>query len=588
MMEKAREVTKSTYRYFQENPENPKWVEQFPSVFERRKEVGDIYEDVFEKPLYEATKVPIVIDIERKRIPLDKAIKITDEIEELVKRGFIKCSDLEVVFEEERHLIRKDYPTGGRDVEELKVDALNCEGIIKKMIEQGKGIDFLILFYPLYKKAMEKRYSHYKRNLQEEHIKSALEDLFVIDRKGNVKKQDDVRLEPELEAFDELKKKGFDIGEILSDYNLIDKTLWEKSKEYLSKVKAISNDEIVKKCILPRIKISSRPPSTEDLLSWTYLLKHYGALPKEEIWVLDAEGEVRTSKEVFLSDKYESIYQWQGFNFPKMYFLSEEYLKLQNDPTGWKDFFKETFMKGYEALDYKKYAEDNILPILKDEEKVKDLSNSQIIQYTQAMTECDFTPEAPIFVVTKEGEKERSDNELYFPSHYSPKENWENQDIITIKFVSLEYISKDDDKNIWKEFFKSVGVKENAPDEMIAEFGKAIVRKKFEKDGYIVEPYGGKHDLQAKKGEGILYIEVKSTASGDVTDVNLDSARAKFAQQQGKCYYLAKVINIPSAPYIYLLKDPANCDGVTLDLHIPRATIENYSEKIDGKHLVNR
>ncbi len=122
---------------------------------------------------------------------------------------------------------------------------------------------------------------------------------------------------------------------------------------------------------------------------------------------------------------------------------------------------------------------------------------------------------------------------------------------------------------------------------MTEEFGKAVVERKFKKDGYDVRPYGGRCDLVAKKDDEALYIEVKATTAGDVSDVNLDSDRAKFAQEKGESYYLAKVINIPDAPYIYLLKDPANHDGVTFEMHIPGATIENYSEKIDAKHLVN-
>ena len=86
----------------------------------------------------------------------------------------------------------------------------------------------------------------------------------------------------------------------------------------------------------------------------------------------------------------------------------------------------------------------------------------------------------------------------------------------------------------------------------------------------------------------MLYIEVKSTSAGDVGDIRFDSGRARFSQGQARCYYLANIINIPDAPYIYLLKDPANRDGVTYEMHIPKDTIEKYSEKIDAKHLVNK
>ena len=133
-----------------------------------------------------------------------------------------------------------------------------------------------------------------------------------------------------------------------------------------------------------------------------------------------------------------------------------------------------------------------------------------------------------------------------------------------------------------------VKVKEEAPPEMIAEFGKAIVRKKFESDGYKVEPYGGKAgDLKATKGDEVLYIEVRSISSGDVSDAHFDSEKAKFAQKQKGKFYFAEVVNIPDAPYIYLLRNPADCEGVTFGMTVPRDIIEKYSEKVDAKQLLN-
>lgn len=580
-------MAEASYFYFQDIPDNPKWVEQYPLVFEKREEVGEIYEDVLEKPLQEATDNPMVTDIEGKRIPLDKTIKITEETDELVKRGFVKCSDLNVLFEKEYHLIRKDYPTGGRTVKESKIDDLNSEGFISKKMKEGKAIDFFGLFYSQYKKAIEKRYSHYGQQIQPEYIKTALGELLVIDRETNVRKQDEVRAEPDLKVFNELKNKGFDVDRdsILSQFNLVDKTLWKQCREYLPKIKEISGATIVEESILPKLKTTSDRPSTEVVVGWTYLLKRHDISPEEEIWVLDTKGRVRPGKEVFLSDEYDPLHRWQQSNFPHIDFLSKEYVGLENDLAGWKEFFKGTSMKGYDDSDYEEYVEGNILPILKDE-VAKSLSNSKIIQYTQALKECDFVPGEPIFVVTKERKKTKSNCDLYFPSQYSPKENWENQNIIPLVFISPRYINEGDEVTKWKEFFKAIGVRENVSPEMTEEFGKAIIRKRFEKNGYKVQPYGGCCDLVAEKDSETLYIEVKATTDGNVSDENFDSDRAKFAHEKIEYYYLAKVINIPDAPLIYLLKNPANRKGVTLEMHIPSSTIENYSEKIDARELI--
>ena len=586
MIEKARKLAEACYHYFQENPDEIKWIEQSLTIFEKREDISEKYDDIFEKPLFDATRNPIVICIKGEKIPLENAVKITEETEELVKRGFIKCSDLKIIYGEERHLIKKDYPTGGRNVKELSIDDINNESFIKTKIEEGKGVEFLLLFYSVYKKAMERKYLYFGE-LREEFIKSDLERLLVIDRSGNVKAQGEVYIEPDLKIFDELKEKGINVNkeQILSEFNLINKELWNQAKDYLPKVNKITKKMIVEKCVLPRIKTSSEKPSKDDLLSWTYLLKCHGYNPYEEIWVIDDKGTIRKSSEVFLSDKYDPIYCLQKYNLPNINFISEKYLELDNDTKGWKNFFENTSMKGYKRSNYIDYIKNTILPILRNEEKIKDLDASEIINYTRVMVECKFEPEEPIFVVLKNGEKEKSDSEIYFPAEYSPKQNWEKQSIISLKFVSPEYIGEND-ANTWKEFFKKIGVKEGASQEMIEEFGKDLVRKKFESEGYIVESYGGVADLIAKKDNETYYIEVKSTSLGVVADQRLDSERARFAQEKKDNFYLAKVIKIPDAPIIYLLKNPANRDGITFEMNIPKHVIENYAEKVDARNLI--
>jgi len=587
MIEKARKLAEAGYHYFQENPEENKWIEQFLIIFEERKDISEKYDDIFEKPLFNATKNPMVICIENKRIPLENAVKITEETEELVKRGFIKCSDLKIIYNKDSHLIRKDYPTGGRKVDELKVDDINNENFIKMKIEEGKGIEFLTLLYSVYKKAIERKRSRDPQELRELFIKIDLGKLLVIDRNGNVKAQNEVYIEPDLKIFDELKEKGINVDkeQILSEFNLINKELWDKAKDYLPEVKKITKDMILEKCVLPRIKTSSERPSKDDLLSWTYLLKCYVRNPKEEIWVIDNKGQIRKSSEVFLSDKYDPTYRLQKYNLPNINFISEEYLELDDDSQGWKNFFQNTLMKGYNKSDYEDYIRNTILPILTNKEKIKNLDNLKIINYTRVMVECGFEPGEPIFVVLKNGEIEKSDSEIYFPVEYSPKQNWEGQSIIRLKFVSPEYIGEND-VNTWKEFFKKIGVKEEASQEMIEEVGKALVRKKFESEGYKVEPYGGVADLKATKENKTYFIEVKSKSSGEVDDQRLDSKKAKFAQEKKDNFYLAKVINIPNAPVIYLLKNPVGYEGITFEMNIPKHVIEKYAEKIDVKNLI--
>lgn len=586
MAQKASEIAETSFYYFQQELTQPKWLEQSLSIFQRREAVGDVYEDVLEEPLDKAIRNPMVRTVEGNIVPLDRAVRITEEVVELVKNGLIKSIDLESIFEEQRYLIRKDYPIGGRAVRELKIDDLNRKEFLERKLDEGKAIDFLIRFYPLYKKAKEQSYSHYKQSAQETLIKDSLGVLLVVDQQGNIRKQEEVWIEPESDEISELKGKELNLGHILSGYNLIDKRLGKEAEKYLPKVKKITKNMIVEEAILPKLKTETPPPTVDEIKAYSCLLKSYKVVPEGEIWVLDAAGKARPSSDVFLSDKYNPLCQRETLNLPEMDFLSVQYLKVEKDPNGWREFFEKTDMKGYSGEDYYQYIKGNILPSLNDSEKIKNLSDADIICYTRIIVESALPLQEPIFVLTKEGTRKRSDSEVYLSSKYSPKEVWEKQSIISLDFVSEKYVNENDDPNKWKEFFKAIGVRESASREMMEEFGKTIVRRKFEKDGYIVNPYGGKYDLQAKKNSEVLHIEVRSTSAGNVEDISFDSERAKFIQEQGQSYYLVSVINIPDAPYIYCLKDPASREGVKFKMCIPKDTIEAYSEKTDAKHLI--
>jgi len=99
-----------------------------------------------------------------------------------------------------------------------------------------------------------------------------------------------------------------------------------------------------------------------------------------------------------------------------------------------------------------------------------------------------------------------------------------------------------------------------------------------------VTPYGGKADLMAVKDKSAIHIEVRSTSSGEINGEVLDSEKAELAS--GEDYYLAKVVNIPNAPQIYLLKFPKRYEGIRFEMKIPKSVFEQYSEKIDAKKFL--
>ena len=113
-------------------------------------------------------------------------------------------------------------------------------------------------------------------------------------------------------------------------------------------VQLLDAKTVCKEMILPKIVSKAPQPSPDELLSLTKLCKEilgtdlgYGI----ELWVKTKSGNIKTSKEVFLSSEFKPLRNWETHQafVPGLSFIDDDYLSADctdDDLRMWRDFFK--------------------------------------------------------------------------------------------------------------------------------------------------------------------------------------------------------------------------------------------------------
>ncbi len=113
-------------------------------------------------------------------------------------------------------------------------------------------------------------------------------------------------------------------------------------------VQLLNAQVICKEVVLPRIMSQSPPPSLDELLPLTKLCKEIlGAELGSgiELWVRTKSGNIKTSKEVFLSSEFKPLRNWETHQafVPGISFIDNTYLPADctdDELKKWRDFFK--------------------------------------------------------------------------------------------------------------------------------------------------------------------------------------------------------------------------------------------------------
>lgn len=118
-------------------------------------------------------------------------------------------------------------------------------------------------------------------------------------------------------------------------------------------VQLLNAQIICREVILPRVMSKSPQPLPDELLSFTKLCKEI--LGTEfgsgiELWVRTKSGNIKTSKEVFLSSEFRPFRNWETYQsfMPGLNFIDPTYLRpdcTDDELKKWRDFFKAAGIK---------------------------------------------------------------------------------------------------------------------------------------------------------------------------------------------------------------------------------------------------
>ena len=512
------------------------------------------------KLIEEELNDPEVVCIKGHVVKLSKTVMYDDMVAELIKLGIIGEEDLKYIYGEEKHFLDPGVKLRRRDGARVKkmgfTELLNKEYIeFKKKQNLTQALDMLAKIYELgFRKG--KYIPELKR--------------FIITRSGEVKLASEVYYSEIPEEVRDLMNKYSEIKEYVEKLDFIHEELVKRlDKEVLEwiGIKRISFNEIVKKILLPRIYADSPPPSKEELLSITSIVKRARISVDKPVWVITVNGEIKRSNEVYYP------YQWfkplELFIKAGIDFLDiNAYLKYDSDENGWMKLFESAGIRGAQQCHYGNTHPDYVEIIGKLIDLVNSLTDkNENIKYIRVLKQLYQTipcwleaKKLKVKILTDDGEFTYS-TECLLHHDYKPKENWSiwrDRGFNKIgPFVSPEYIDRADSENIysWRKFFvEALGVKEEAK-EYVEEFALWFTRRKLEESGYRVEKAGDGYDLRViGSNNETYYVEVKGRRKLD--DIELTEKETEKAREYREKYWLIVVYDIPNNPRIKRIIDP--------------------------------
>jgi hypothetical protein len=224
------------------------------------------------------------------------------------------------------------------------------------------------------------------------------------------------------------------------------------------------------------------------------------------------------------------------------------------------------FLLGYlgvQRLDSKQVCRQAVLPRLmttSDKPGAEELL--KLTRICHQVLGGDIGAASSIWVLDKHGVV-RPAKEVIFSNEFAPPANWETHQLYvpTWNFLSSEYLppgASGSDVVSWRDFFKAGGVKEELEDgvELFAvNFAKQKLSPSY--DLGTVETHNLGYDLVGtnRQTKQDVYIEVKGRKNE--VDIELTGNETEAANHWRESYCLCVVANIPWAPAIYLLPNPA-------------------------------
>ena len=576
MMEKLAELLRTAIRYLAMH-----YKKSYLTVFEYSELSDEVYDKLIRPTIIPTLRRelenPAAVCYKGHEVRLDSSLKASDDVLELVKNGLLDEEELKHVYGGERHILDPafkipDFPSKPYRVQSIGLRELLDRGLVEAKLRKNveEASKFLC---EIYRRTLEKMYVPNEKK-------------FVLTTKGIDLAQNAYLpvFPPEVE---ELRRKYLGIDEYLKALNFVRKDFAEYCSSELLKqlgVREVTLKELVEKVVLKDISTEAQPLEKSKLLEISLLAKRSGAVPERPIWVVTTSGGIEKSNEVYYPLKelrtFEGYGEVMGLLGLKILDI-DSYLKLDEDEEGWRKFFSRV-VKGAEICHhFTSYYRDRgywepspdyvelVKSIYKTLEKASIEDNFKLVRFLKRLYEAGpktcleklLERFGPIKLVTDDGKLVNS-NECLFHDDYGPEEKWakwRSKGFSIGPFVSPKYLEDSSKTPSWREFFKSLGVKEGVGTDVVRRFAEWFVEERLKEGGYKVVSRGGEgYDLRVSKEGEEVCVEVKGTRKvGEIEDIDLPERESQVAHELKERYWLVVVEGIPNNPKAWLLKDPA-------------------------------
>ncbi len=300
--------------------------------------------------------------------------------------------------------------------------------------------------------------------------------------------------------------------------------------------------------------------------------RHYTR--ESPIYVITDRNAVVSAKEVYLGPVPAKVLQLRR-QFPEVDNLLASYQlihpKLHSPEL--EKFFKER--THVQPIDYDNICRQVFLPKISinsaPPQKDDLVAYTRLIQKGPAISD-------PIWVSTKSGNTKPS-NQVFLGTDYFPSEDWEKHAKYCpqIEFFSTAYLSgvPQGDVPSWKDFFKRVGVKDQADNPYVAMFAMALVEDKMSSELTSFVPKDSQkdgYDREARRltDNSIVCLEIKGRKREEPVQLSgNEPIAAKQAKQKNQSFWLCIVPGIPENPELWVVEDPLSVgdyDVVTVDV----------------------
>jgi hypothetical protein len=305
-----------------------------------------------------------ILTIDNKWTKISEVVRLTEPqeaIDDLVRLQLFELEEIAPAFggKENLKLVhpkvveQKNHPLAEADRRNLLE---NSEFLQKKSRELNAGTWFAKFYLWLQEHPQYEYYKPSRSRYAQPRVRGYHDAEFVLTADNSLKKGGDVFIpdvpssNPALNEWASLLQSSKPIihPAILSSTSEEDP---QKLRGFLTGfvgVQLLNAQIICKEVILPRIISASPQPSPDELLSLTKLCKEilgaelgYGI----ELWVRTKSGNIKTSKEVFLSSEFKPLRNWETHHvyITGLSFIDNAYLEADatdDDLKTWREFFE--------------------------------------------------------------------------------------------------------------------------------------------------------------------------------------------------------------------------------------------------------